>query len=100
MLVAGLYLIASVGLTYAQTKNLTSDGCIDASGFQKCQDAATAATAACLGHANGDLSQTETLACGCTNYVENYNCYAAHCWNRVGRSRYFTPPSDLMVTGQ
>ncbi|KIM95259.1 hypothetical protein OIDMADRAFT_72181, partial [Oidiodendron maius Zn] len=67
----------------AQSQNLTSPGCVDVAGFQKCQDAATAATAACLSHADGDLSQTETLACGCTNYVENYNCYASHCWNRA-----------------
>jgi hypothetical protein len=75
--------VASLGLASAQSKNLTSAGCVDAAGFQKCQDAATTATAVCLGHADADLSQTEALACGCTNYVENYNCYATHCWNRV-----------------
>jgi hypothetical protein len=79
----GVLLLAFVGLTNAQSKNLTSDGCIDAAGFQKCQGVASVATAACMSHADADLSQTEALACGCTNYVENYNCYAAHCWNRV-----------------
>jgi hypothetical protein len=56
---------------------------VDSVGFQQCQDAATATTASCLGHADADLSQLETLACGCANYVLNYNCYATHCWNRV-----------------
>lgn len=83
MLLLGALLLAGLGLANAQSKNLTSAGCVDAAGFQKCQDAATTSTAACLAHANADLSQTEILACGCTNYVENYNCYASHCWNRV-----------------
>jgi len=80
---------AFIGLSGAVT-NLTSDGSIDASGFQKCQDAATVSTTACLNKADADGSQLETLACGCTNYIENYNCYAAHCWNRVNECEYQT----------
>lgn len=91
MLLHGLLVLASIGLASAQSQNLTSAGCVDVTGFQKCQDAATAATAACLSHADGDLSQTETLACGCTNYVENYNCYASHCWNRASELLVFRP---------
>ena len=91
MLLHGLLVFASIGLASAQSQNLTSAGCVDVTGFQKCQDAATAATAACLSHADGDLSQTETLACGCTNYVENYNCYASHCWNRASELLVFRP---------
>jgi hypothetical protein len=99
MLHLGALLHAGMGLANAQSKNLTSAGCIDATGFQKCQDAATASIAACLAHADADLSPTETLACGCTNYVENYNCYASHCWNRV---RYIDPLlwPILTVAGQ
>lgn len=87
---------AFIRLSSAVT-NLTSDGCIDSSGFQKCQNAATVSTTACLNKADADGSQLETLACGCVDQIENYNCYAAHCWNRVRRS-YSVLVLDLTTT--
>jgi hypothetical protein len=60
--------------------NLTSTGCADVSGFQTCQNSVTTSVAACL---NETTTQTETVACGCSNYIGNYNCYASYCWNRV-----------------
>ncbi|KAE9375867.1 hypothetical protein N431DRAFT_556195 [Stipitochalara longipes BDJ] len=64
---------------------LTNTGCADAVGFQTCQNGVTAAVSTCL---NASTTQTETLACGCSNYVGNYNCYAAYCWNRVNECEY------------
>lgn len=68
--------------------NLTSAGCIDAAGFEKCQAAAAATETACLDKADADQSSLETVACGCESYIENYNCYAASCWNRVWECEY------------
>ncbi|KAI8716054.1 hypothetical protein NCS52_00898000 [Fusarium sp. LHS14.1] len=46
---------------------------------------AVVATAA---DARRDNSQQEILACGCQDYVNNYNCYAAFCWNKVWECDY------------
>lgn len=67
---------------------LTSTGCADASGFESCQKKADDALTSCVNQAKKDNSQTELLACGCQNSVDNYNCYSAFCWNRVNECEY------------
>jgi hypothetical protein len=73
-------MLLAVFSTASAVATLTSTGCADAAGFRTCQNGVTDAVYKCN---NASTSQTETLACGCSNYVGNYNCYAAYCWNRV-----------------
>lgn len=68
--------------------NLTTAGCVDPAGLQTCQNDANKQTTACINQADRDNSQKELLACGCADYVNNYNCYAAFCWNRVWECEY------------
>ncbi|KAG0646225.1 hypothetical protein D0Z07_8172 [Hyphodiscus hymeniophilus] len=86
-----------INVVFSQSANLTSDGCVDAAGFQTCQNGVTAATAACLTKADADGSSLETEACGCTDYTDNINCYAAHCWNRVNECEYQTYAVEYLV---
>jgi hypothetical protein len=74
------FVLLAVFSTANAVITLTSIGCADMAGFQSCQNGVTDAVYACN---NASTTQTETLACGCSNYVSNYNCYAAYCWNRV-----------------
>lgn len=72
----------------AASPSLTSKGCVDASGFESCQNDANKQTSSCISQAKKDNSQKELLACGCQDSVNNYNCYAAYCWNRVWECEY------------
>jgi hypothetical protein len=83
-----LPLLSTVALAATSDVTLTSTGCADASGFETCQKTANDNASSCLDQADKDGSQTETLACGCQNYVDNYNCYSAFCWNRVWECEY------------
>ncbi|KAJ4153590.1 hypothetical protein LMH87_010073 [Akanthomyces muscarius] len=86
---ASIYTALAVGAVFvAATVTLTKDGCVDASGFETCQNAATKKTSVCVGQAKRDGSGTELLACGCQDAVDNFNCYAAHCWNQVWGCQY------------
>ena len=80
-----LSLVAMVSYSMALV-NLTTTGCADASGLQKCLDDETMTTLACIHEADG--SQIAILACGCTDYIRKYNCYSSHCWNRVNECEY------------
>ncbi|RKL45776.1 hypothetical protein BFJ72_g3321 [Fusarium proliferatum] len=84
----GLFLVGLAGLAVAADATLTSSGCADASGFEKCQASANKHTSSCIAQAHHDNSQVELLACGCQDYVDNFNCYAAFCWNRVWECEY------------
>ncbi|RSL49065.1 hypothetical protein CEP54_012602 [Fusarium duplospermum] len=68
--------------------SLKSTGCADASGFESCQSTANKKTTTCINQAHRDDSQKAILACGCQDYVNNYNCYAAFCWNKVSECDY------------
>ncbi|KAL6857341.1 hypothetical protein J3F83DRAFT_763685 [Trichoderma novae-zelandiae] len=81
-LLTGAALAATGGIT------LTSTGCADSSGFESCQKQADDQLSSCIAQANKDDSQLELLACGCQNYVDNYNCYSSFCWNRVWECEY------------
>ncbi|KND93435.1 hypothetical protein TOPH_01889 [Tolypocladium ophioglossoides CBS 100239] len=83
-------LFASLAGVVAQsaTANLTSTGCVDVSGFESCQKDATAKASDCLATARKDGSELEIEACGCANYIDNINCAASHCWNRVNECEY------------
>ncbi|KDR77081.1 hypothetical protein GALMADRAFT_225213 [Galerina marginata CBS 339.88] len=65
---------------------LTSTGCADPAGMQKCLNDNAASLTACINKANGD--QQIILGCGCGQYIDNYNCYASFCWNRVYECEY------------
>ena len=67
-------------------QNLTSSGCVDASGFQSCQNAANAKIQACFSRATGSAEAQQ--GCACEDYILNYNCYASHCWNQVWGCEY------------
>lgn len=67
---------------------LAKDSCVDASGFETCQNAVTKKTSACVGQAKKDGNGTELLACGCQDAVDNFNCLAAHCCNQVWGCQY------------
>lgn len=84
----GLFLAGLASLAVAADVTLTSSGCADASGFEKCQASANKDTSSCIAQARHDNSQVELLACGCQDYVDNFNCYAAFCWNRVWECEY------------
>ncbi|RDW80155.1 hypothetical protein BP6252_04793 [Coleophoma cylindrospora] len=89
MLRSVLILLAATALSHAATTyNLTSTGCVDASGFESCQADVSALTAACITRAAADRSDLAVIACGCAGYVGDYNCYAQHCWNRVYECEY------------
>ncbi|KDR83369.1 hypothetical protein GALMADRAFT_637600 [Galerina marginata CBS 339.88] len=90
-------LVALAAISLANAFNLTSTGCADAAGFQSCQNAVADATSACLAQADKDHSSLESLACGCTYYVFNYNCYAEHCWNRVNECEYQAYVAQYLV---
>lgn len=81
-------LLAVAAVAVADTLTLSSNGCVDASGFQSCQSTATSKTSACIAQAKKDSSQTELLACGCQDTIDNANCYAAHCWNQAYSCEY------------
>ncbi|KAL5604986.1 hypothetical protein FOVSG1_005133 [Fusarium oxysporum f. sp. vasinfectum] len=83
----GLFLVGLASLATADVK-LTSSGCADASGLEKCQASVNKKTSSCIAQARHDNSQLELLACGCQDYVDNFNCYAASCWNRVWECEY------------
>ncbi|KAK5991867.1 hypothetical protein PT974_05254 [Cladobotryum mycophilum] len=88
MLKPVIALLSTALLAAAASNPLTSTGCADPSGLQTCQNAANQKTSACIAQANKDGSQQEILACGCQDYVNNFNCYATHCWNRVWECEY------------
>lgn len=87
---AGLVLLAAANTAFGSllVGNLTSDGCADASAFQKCQDAATEKSNACFAKTAGSLELQQ--GCACETYIMNYNCYAESCWNRVWQCEYQT----------
>lgn len=91
-----LTFLAIVNFSNALT-NLTTTGCVDASGLQQCQNALATEISDCLSRADADGSQLETVACGCDNYVGNYNCYATHCWNRVNECEYQSYITEYLV---
>lgn len=80
--------LLSTAVLAATEATLTSTGCADASGFESCQKKANDNLSSCIAQAKKDNSQQEILACGCQNYVDNYNCYSASCWNRVWECEY------------
>lgn len=82
------FVLAVFAAAVAADVTLTSSGCVDPSGFSSCQSTASSKTAACIAQAKKDNSQQELLACGCQDAVDNANCYAAHCWNRVYGCQY------------
>ncbi|KAF5579272.1 uncharacterized protein FSUBG_13647 [Fusarium subglutinans] len=88
MKVYGLFLVGLAAIAVAADVTLTSSGCADASGFEQCQASANKKTSSCIAQARHDNSQVELLACGCQDYVDNFNCYAAFCWNRVWECEY------------
>ncbi|KAJ4205912.1 hypothetical protein NW759_014389 [Fusarium solani] len=83
LLLLGLAVVAT-----AADVSLKSTGCADAAGFESCQSDANKKTTSCINQAHRDDSQQEILACGCQDYVNNYNCYAAFCWNKVWECDY------------
>ncbi|UKZ74503.1 hypothetical protein TrVFT333_002173 [Trichoderma virens FT-333] len=83
-----LPLLSTAAFAASDDFKLTSTGCADASGFDSCQKQANDQLSTCIAQADKDNSQTEILACGCQNYVDNYNCYSAFCWNRVWECEY------------
>ncbi|KIW20416.1 hypothetical protein PV08_00991 [Exophiala spinifera] len=85
LLLLGLCLASSVA---GANVNLTSAGCVDPSGLQACQNKVNEQTTSCINQAKRDSSQQELLACSCADYINNYNCYAAFCWNRVWECEY------------
>src|SRR5687768_11489535 len=87
-----LLAFATIVRTQASSK-LSSKGCADSSGLEKCQSAANDATSSCIAQARKDNNQEEILACTCQDYVNNYNCFASHCWNRVWECEY----QDYMI---
>ncbi|CAG9939620.1 unnamed protein product [Clonostachys rosea f. rosea IK726] len=88
MKVVLLYLLWPLAALAATTTNLTTTGCVDASGLQKCLDNVASTAQTCLDNARKAGSQAETIACGCVYYTDNVNCYAASCWNRVYECEY------------
>lgn len=85
LLLLGLCLTS---LSVGADVNLTSSGCVDPSGLQSCQKKANDQTTSCINQAKRDSSQEELLACSCADYINNYNCYAEFCWNRVWECEY------------
>jgi hypothetical protein len=83
-----LPLFTGAALAATGDATLTSTGCADSSGFESCQKQANDKLSSCIAQAKKDNSQQEILACGCQNYVDNYNCYSASCWNRVWECEY------------
>ncbi|KAL7948139.1 hypothetical protein V8C42DRAFT_351955 [Trichoderma barbatum] len=84
-----LPLLSTAALAATGDVTLTSTGCADSSGFESCQKQANGnELSSCIAQAKKDNSQQEILACGCQNYVNNYNCYSAFCWNRVWECEY------------
>lgn len=83
-----LPLLTGAALAATGDATLTSTGCADSSGFESCQKQANDKVGSCIAQAKKDNSQQELLACGCQNYVDNYNCYSAFCWNRVWECEY------------
>ncbi|KAL7955580.1 hypothetical protein V8C34DRAFT_236688 [Trichoderma compactum] len=92
-----LPLLYSAALAATGSVTLTSTGCADASGFESCQKQANDQLSSCIAQAKKDNSQQELLACGCQNYVDNYNCYSAFCWNRVWQCEYQNYITDYML---
>ncbi|OAA58282.1 hypothetical protein ISF_06821 [Cordyceps fumosorosea ARSEF 2679] len=91
MLATSLYTVLAItfgAATVAADVTLTKNGCIDPSSFESCQAAANKKTSACIAQAKKDGSQQELLACGCQDSVDNFNCYAASCWNQVWGCQY------------
>lgn len=72
----------------ATTTSLTTTGCVDASGLQRCLENVASTAQTCLDNARKAGNQAETIACGCVYYTDNVNCYAASCWNRVYEYEY------------
>ncbi|KAK0391550.1 hypothetical protein NLU13_1050 [Sarocladium strictum] len=87
------FLALSLAVQGQAGTTLSSKGCADPSGLEKCQASANDQTSSCIAQANKDNSQRELLACTCVDYVSNYNCFASHCWNRVWECEY----QDYMV---
>ncbi|KAH0497573.1 hypothetical protein TgHK011_004870 [Trichoderma gracile] len=83
-----LPLFTGAALAATGDATLTSAGCADSTGFESCQKQANDKLSSCIAQAKKDNSQQELLACGCQNYVDNYNCYSASCWNRVWECEY------------
>jgi hypothetical protein len=71
-----IILSALLGLGICQPPAvLTSTGCVDPMGLQQCFAEASSAP-------NNDLNPYVD-GNKCTEYIQNYQCYAQHCWNRV-----------------
>ncbi|KAJ3495451.1 hypothetical protein NLG97_g3391 [Lecanicillium saksenae] len=65
---------------------LSMAGCVDDSAMATCQAAASSEFNDCI--ARSGNQKTQLLACGCTNYIQNINCAASACWNRVYECNY------------
>ncbi|KAH8900101.1 hypothetical protein GQ53DRAFT_208742 [Thozetella sp. PMI_491] len=81
------FLFAAV-VAVCSAANLTTTGCADAAGLQLCLNTAASTANTCNADAEANGSKLELLACGCQFYVDNFNCYASHCWNRVYECEY------------
>ncbi|KAF4341219.1 hypothetical protein FBEOM_4877 [Fusarium beomiforme] len=83
----GLFILGLATLATA-ADTLKSSGCADSSGLESCQADVNKKTSSCIAQARRDNSQQEILACQCQDYVNNFNCYAAFCWNKVWECDY------------
>lgn len=89
-----LFSLSAVSSTYAQF-TLTSDGCVDASGFNSCMSQVTTQVQQCVqnncqgGGTCEDFNNCQSSdancypACLCGGYQAWINCAASHCWNKV-----------------
>lgn len=82
------FALLSLAASASANTTLTSGGCADPSGLDSCLAKSNDQASSCLNQARKDNSQVEVLACGCQNYVNNFNCYAANCWNKVWGCEY------------
>lgn len=81
-----------LGSVVAQTSfNLTtvnpidSNICVAPADYTACLDLAVTAEQQCMNEAPNDAARN---GCGCGGYIEQMNCFAGSCWNRVCYIRY------------
>ncbi|KAE9378938.1 hypothetical protein N431DRAFT_478054 [Stipitochalara longipes BDJ] len=95
MQLLALFFYILLALPLAQSQfTLTSDGCVDASGFDSCMSSVTASVQQCVQkNCNGgtcndynDCGSNDSncySACICGGYQSWINCALSHCWNRT-----------------
>ncbi|RPB16141.1 hypothetical protein P167DRAFT_542403 [Morchella conica CCBAS932] len=102
LVLSGVVVLGIIDVCHAaDVTKISSTGCVDKAGFEKCLADAVDAEAACIKTTSGDASLI--VGCGYGNQINQMNCYMSSCWNKIYSCEYsalaaqYTTDRDLMT---